>query len=81
MPTSPIPRLTADLAAAEDHMHRIYGALLDAERVRNECRSLLDQAVQAETMALLAEKAADRRRDAEADAADDRAELAEARTA
>lgn len=80
MPTSPIPRLTADLAAAEDHMHRIYGALHDAEKVRNECRRLLDQAVQAETMALL-EKADDRRRDAERDAADDRAELAETRTA
>lgn len=93
MPTSPIPRLQADLVAAEAHVARLEDLLLDAERVRDETAAQLARAIAANpdvdlfdqvnafsrafADALLAEKAADRRRDAEADRADAVAELRE----
>ena len=106
MPTSPIPRLTADLVTARDNVERIlrdigdaeldYAVaptpeqraalkayigqldrlLADAEGLARDCHRALTTAREA-----LLEKADDRRRDAEADAAAERAELAETRTA
>ena len=93
MMTSPIPRLQADLVAAENHVARLEDILLDAERVRAETAARLARAIAADPDVdifdqvnafsgafadeLRAEKAADRRRDAEADRADAVAELRE----
>ena len=106
MPTSPIPRLEADLNTARDNVERILRDIIaaefdyatastpemraglkayigkldkllaDAEGLARDCHRALTVA-----RAAMLEKADDRRRDAEADAADDRAELAETRTA
>ena len=78
MMTSPVPRLQADRIAADAHVDRLRDLLLDAEKIAAECAAAVDAAVIAETVALLNEKAADRRRDAEADRADAVAELREA---
>lgn len=83
MTTSPIPRLQADLHAAEDHVERVSAILLDAERVRDECAADLARATAEHRAAgtfeqmtaigaayaaeLLAEKADDRRRETELD--------------
>lgn len=91
--TSPIPRLQADLVAAEAYVARLEDILLDAKRVCAETAAQLARAVAADPDVdlfdevnafsrafadeLRAEKAAGRRRDAEADRADAVAELRE----
>lgn len=63
-------------AALDHYIAQLRTLLTEAEELEDECRA----AVAAARESLL-EKADDRRRDAERDAADDRAELAETRTA